>query len=226
MAMRWLAISSLAAAIAACAGEGQLTDAPPDAPPQGTTGLVLAFSADPALPGPIGGGGGPAVRIEDVYLNGAIIRAIGDATTGDDQATTRHDHALRWSGGGAPEGVVFDAAPASEYAYVELRIAAPAGADGAGAAFVLRGEVATPDGWTDFVIRAAASVVVARVPAARRLEAGRSLELGIELGAAGLLGAVDWRALPTRAGELRLDEETPAALASFCAALAAAFHAR
>lgn len=218
--MRWLVISS-ALAITACAEKpGLILDVPPDDPPE-AAGLMLDFVADTPLPAQLG-----ELRIEEIYLNGSVIRAVGDATTEDEQPTTRHDHVLRWATGVEPAALSFSAAPVGEYAYVELRIAGRPGT-GRTEAFSLRGAVwdADDDEWTDFLIRADAPVVVADVPASMRLEAGRPLTIQVELAVAGLLAAVDWDALPERDGRLRLDERTPAALASFCAALGGAFRA-
>jgi len=217
--MRWLAISCVVA-IAACAEDpGMLPNVPPD---EGTfTGLTLEFIADTEVPAQLGAD----VRIEDIYLNGSLIRAIGDATTQDERPTTGHDHTLHWDGTEAPRALAFEAAPVGEYAYVELRIAGrPRGEPGE--AFVIRGEAKVDDEWTPFSIRADAPVVVAEIPASMQLEASRPLTIKIELAVGQLLAGIDWDALPEQDGKLRLDEQTPAALASFCDALAGAFRAR
>lgn len=228
LSMRWLAISCLAA-MGACAVEPGSSGEPDPGERPAFTGLTLAFIADSELPATPGAGD---VRIEEIYVNGAVIRAIGDASTQDEQATTRHDYALSWDAAGAPSALAFAAAPAGEYAYVELRIAGrPDAGDagdtgGRGEAFEVRGAVRTDEDWTDFAIRAVAPVVVATVPASMRLEAGRPLTIPVELGVGRLVQDIDWAALPERDGELVLDEATPAALASFCGALAGAFRVR
>src|SRR5687768_18555868 len=108
MSMRWLAISC-AAVIAACS-PGDLSPGPDTAPADAMpafTGLTLRFITDDDLPVSID----PDVRIGDIYLNGAVIRAIGDATTQDEQATTGRDHELHWDGDDAPRALAFSAAP-------------------------------------------------------------------------------------------------------------------
>lgn len=223
LSMRWLVISWLAAMAACSVDPGSDGDPDPGVKPA-FTGLMLAFIADTELPATLGAGD---VRIDEIYVNGSVIRAIGDASTQGDEATTRHDYALSWLAGGAPDALAFAAAPAGEYAYVELRIAGrPDALDGRREAFAVRGEVLLDDGWTDFSIRAEAPVVVATVPTAMRLEAGRPLTIPIALGVGRLVQGIDWAALPERDGELVLDEATPAALASFCGTLAGAFHPR
>ena len=220
--VRWLVISS-ALVIAACAEDpGLILDVPPGDHP-GFTGLTLDFVTDTALPAQLGAG----LRIEDIYLNGAVIRAVGDATTLDEQPTTRHDHALHWAAGAEPADLAFTAAPTGEYSYVELRIAGQPGA-ARPEAFAVRGQVR--DGhfaeWTDFVIRADAATVVADVSAARQLEAGRPLTIRLALVVSRLLAGIDWEELPAGdGGALVLDEETPDELARFCAALGGAFQA-
>jgi hypothetical protein len=226
LSMRWLAISCLAA-VAACSVEPGSSGDPDPGEKPAFTGLTLAFIADTELPATLGA---EDVRIEEIYVNGSVIRAIGDASTQqDEQATTRHDYALAWGAAAAPDELSFAAAPAGEYAYVELRIAGrPDALDGTSRreAFAVLGEVLTDDGWTDFTIRAEAPVVIATVPTAMRLDPGRPLTIPITLGVSRLVQGIDWDALPERDGELVLDESTPDALASFCGALAGAFQAR
>jgi hypothetical protein len=226
LSMRWLAISCLAAVAACSVDPGPSMDPAPD-PKPAFTGLTLDFIADAELPATLGAGD---VRIEEIYVNGSVIRAIGDASTQqDEQTTTRHDYALTWGAAAAPDALSFAAAPAGEYAYVEIRIAGrPDALDGASRreAFAVLGEVLTDDGWTDFAIRADTPAVVATVPTAMRLDPGRPLTIPIVLGVSRLVQGIDWSALPERDGELVLDESTPAALASFCGALAGAFRPR
>lgn len=220
--VRWLVISS-ALAITACAEDpGLKLDVPPDDRP-GFTGLTLDFVADTPLPAQLGAD----LRIDDIYLNGAVIRAVGDATTQDEQPTTRHDHALHWAAGAEPADLTFAAAPAGEYSYVELRIAGQPEATRT-EAFAVRGQVRGGHygDWTDFVIRADAPVVVAAVPAAVQLEAGRPLMIKLELVVSRLVAGIVWDDLPMQdGGKLVLDERTPDELASFCAALGGAFAA-
>jgi hypothetical protein len=224
MSMRWLAIWCVSVGTAACADTGEIPDVTPDAPPSGLTGLTLEFIADTEIPAQLG----PRVRVDDIYLNGSMIRAIGDATTQDGQPTTRRDHELHWDLDGAPGELTFSAAPSGEYAYVELRIANRPGAPRY-EAFEIRGqvrEVDDEDEWTDFRIRAVTPVVIASVPASTRLEAGRPLTIRLELAVSQLLQGIDWDALPERDGALQLGEETPAVLASVCDQLGGAFRAR
>jgi hypothetical protein len=233
MSMRWLAIWCVSMGAAACADPaGETGDVTPDGPPSERTGLTLEFIADTEIPAQLG----PTVRVDDIYLNGSMIRAIGDATTQDEQPTTRRDHALHWDTGEAPPGLTFSAAPTGEYSYVELRIANRPGAPRY-EAFEIRGRVRDDDGdggdgdgdgdrWTDFRIRAVTPIVIAQVPASMRLEAGRPLTIRLELAVRQLLQGIDWASLPRRDGALQLGEETPAALASFCGQLGDAFRAR
>ncbi len=225
MSMRWLAIWCVSVGTAACADPpGEIPDAPPDGPPSEITGLTLEFIADTEIPAQLG----PDVRVDDIYLNGSMIRAIGDATTQDELPTTRRDHALHWDLDEAPPGLTFAAAPTGEYSYVELRIANRPGAPRY-EAFEIRGRVRDDDEedeWTDFRIRAVTPVVIAQVPASMRLEAGRPLTIRLELAVSQLLQGIDWDALPWRDGALQLGEETPAALASFCGQLGGAFRTR
>jgi hypothetical protein len=222
MSMRWLAILCASAVIACTEDPGRL---PPDDPPGDAaaefTGLTLAFIADAELPAQISSD----VIIGDIYLNGSMIRAVGDATTQDEKATTRHDYALHWDDDDEPRDLGFLAAPVGEYAYVELRIAGRPSAS-RDEAFEIRGEVRVGGGWTDFVIRADGPAVVATVPASMRLEANRPLTIPIELDVSRLVEGIDFGALPEIDGKLRLDEDTPAQLAAFSSALAGAFRAR
>lgn len=225
MAMRVRAISCvsvIASGLAACATPP--TELPPDPPADGgpeISGLTLEFLTDDELPAPIG----TTVRVDDIYLSGAVIRAVGDATTQDGAPTTRYGHELHWDDDDAPTTLAFTAAPAGEYAYVELRIAGQSSGDRT-EAFEIRGSARASGDWERFRIRAHAPSVIANVPAAMRLEAGRPLTIRLELDVSRLVEGIDWDALPERDGELRLDEETPSALASFCGRLAAAFAAR
>ncbi len=224
MSMRWLAIWCVSMAAAACAEPGEpIPDAIPDGPPPESTGLTLLFIADTEIPAQLG----PDVRVDDIYLNGSLIRAVGDATTQDGQSTTQRDHDLHWGDDAAPRELTFAAAPVGEYSYVELRIAARAGAPRY-EAFELRGRVRDDedDPWIDFRIRAAMPVVIANVPASMRLEVGRPLAIRLELDVSRLVEGVAWDSLPKQDGELRLDEQTPADLASFCSALGDAFRVR
>jgi hypothetical protein len=220
MSMQWLAVGC-ASAIAACSeAPGSSAGSTPDGAAPEFTGLTLEFIADAELPAQL-----DAVRVDEIYLSGSVIRAVGDATTEDERPTTGYDHELRWDRDTAPRALAFSAAPVGEYAYVEIRIAGQPNPPSS-AAFELRGEARRGDGWTDFTIRAAAPIVIAKAPAAMRLEAGRPLAIHLELDVSRLLDGVDWAELPERDGRLRLDEQTPAALASFCAVLGGAFQAR
>src|SRR5689334_22808242 len=127
LSMRWPAMWSVwsvvclggVTAIAACSdGPGEIPGEKPDGPPA-FTGLTLDFIADAQLPVQVSAD----VRVDDVYMNGSIIRAVGDASTEEDQSTTRHDHELFWDRDSAPGDVAFTSAPVGEYSYVELRIA-------------------------------------------------------------------------------------------------------
>jgi hypothetical protein len=182
------------------------------------TGLTLEFITNDELPATLDGG----VQIDEIDLNGAVIRAIGDATTQDERATTRYDYRLHWDSDDQPRGLSFAAAPAGEYAYVELRIAGgPAG--GPTEAFEVRGSARVDGDREDFTIRAAAPVVIANVPASMRLEAGRPLTIEIQLDVGKLVEGIDFDALPFQDGKLRLDEGSPAQLAAFTDALSGAF---
>jgi hypothetical protein len=163
--------------------------------------------------------------VDDIYLSGAVIRAVGDATTQDGAPTTSYGHELHWDDDDAPTTLAFTAAPAGEYAYVELRIAGQPAADRT-EAFEVRGAARVDGDWEPFRIRAHAPSVIANVPAAMRLEAGRPLTIRLELDVSRLVEGIAWDALPVRDGALRLDEQTPSVLASFCDRLAAAFAAR
>jgi hypothetical protein len=220
MSKRWLAIG-YASVIAACSEPpGSSAGSTPDGAVPEFTGLSLAFIADAELPAQL-----DAVRVDEIYLSGSVIRAVGDATTEDERPTTGYDHELRWDRDTAPRELAFSAAPVGEYAYVEIRIAGRPDPDRS-EAFEIRGEARRGDGWTDFSIRADAPTVIAKAPAAMRLEAGRPLAIRLELDVSRLLDGVDWDALPERDGRLRLDEQTPGELARFCAALGGAFQAR
>lgn len=221
LAMRWLAIWCALAVIACSEAPGQIPGPTPDDAMPAFTGLTLEFLTDDALPAQVG----DDVRVEDIYLNGAVIRAVGDATTQDEQPTTGHDHALHWDRDDAPGELAFSAAPVGEYAYVELRIAGRS-SGGRSEAFEIRGEVRAGGAFTDFVIRADGPAVIARVPASMRLDVGQPLTILLELDVSRLVEGIAWAALPEEDGKLWLDEQTPAQLASFSAALAGAFRAR
>jgi hypothetical protein len=220
--MRRLAIWCVSAA-AACSSEdpGQIMNVGSEDAMSVFTGLTLDFTADAQLPAEIAA----EVRIDDIYLNGSMIRAIGDATTQGELSTTGRDHELHWSHDDAPRPLEFSSAPLGEYAYVQIRIAGrpyPNRSD----AFEIHGEARVGGDWTDFVIRADAPTVVANVPASMRLEASRPLTIPLELDVDKLVAGLDFAALPKRDGKLRLDEQTPAQLAIFTGALAGAFRAR
>jgi len=221
MSMRWLAISCVSAIAACSEPPGPRPDPAPDGAPAEPTGLTLAFRADAQLPALLGSD----VRVEEIYLNGSVIRAVGDATTEGEQSTTGHDHELLWDADHAPRDLAFSAAPVGSYAYVELRIAGRPYAART-EAFEILGEVRVDGSWHDFAIRADDPVVTAHVPYDMRLEAGRPLTIPLELAVSRLVEAIDWAALPRQDGELVLDEDSPAALAGFCAALGGAFRAR
>ena len=220
--MRWLVVLFVWV-VTACsgdpistAGDASLGDVLP-----AYTGLTLEFITNDELPATLDGG----VQVDDIYLHGAVIRAIGDATTQDERATTRRDYGLHWDRDDQPRGLSFAAAPAGEYAYVELRIAGrPDG--GPTEAFEVRGSARVDGDREDFTIRAAAPVVIATVPAAMRLEAGRPLTIELELDVGKLVAGLDFDGLPFEDGKLRLDERSPAQLGVFTAALAGAFRAR
>ena len=221
MSMRWLAISCLSV-VAACSSEdeGPISDAGPDEMPA-FTGLTLQFVADAELPAMAGAD----VRIDDIYLNGSVIRAIGDATTGNEQPTTGHDHELHWTLDQQPRDLAFSTAPVGEYSYVELRLARhPGGARIE--AYEIRGEARVDDEWTDFAIRAEVPAVIAKLPVSLRLEAGRPLTIPIELDVSRLVEGLDFGALPKRDGALVLDEQTPGQLSTFVGSLLGAFRVR
>jgi hypothetical protein len=220
--MRWPAVLFVSA-VTACAGEpipaggdAPLGDALPSA-----TGLTLRFITNNELPATLDGD----VRVEDVYLNGAVIRAVGDATTQDERATTRYDYELHWDQDDQPRGLSFAAAPTGEYSYVELRFAGRPGTS-TPEAFEIEGSARVDGDREDFVIRGNVPVVIATVPASLRLEAGRSLAIDLELDVGRLVAGIDFESLPSVGGTLRLDEQSPAQLAAFTTALAGAFSVR
>ncbi|HWU86588.1 MAG TPA: hypothetical protein VN253_04910, partial [Kofleriaceae bacterium] len=148
-AMRWLAVLFVSL-VTACSSE--LISASPDASLGDAipayTGLTLEFITSNELPAMLDGD----VQVDDIYLNGAVIRAIGDATTQDERATTRYDYGLHWDRDDQPRGLSFASAPAGEYAYVELRITGRS--SDPREAFEVRGSARVSGSRTDFTIRA------------------------------------------------------------------------
>jgi hypothetical protein len=220
--MRWLAML-IVSLVTACSGEpisgdvdGGLGDALP-----AYTELTLEFLTSNELPTTLDGD----VEVEDIYLNGAIIRAIGDATTTDERATTRYDYGLHWDHDDQPRGLSFAAAPAGQYAYVQLRITGRPDGDPS-EAFEIKGSARVNGDREDFTIRAKAPVVIANVQAALRLEASRPLTIKLELDIAKLMTGLVFDGLPLEDGKLRLDERSPAQLAVFTTALGTAFRLR
>jgi hypothetical protein len=220
--MRWSAVLFVSV-VTACAREpiSAGEDAPLGDALPAATGLTLQFITNNELPVTLGGD----VRVEDIYLNGAVIRAIGDATTQDERATTRYDYELHWDHDDQPRGLSFAAAPAGVYSYVELRFAGRPGTSKP-EAFEIEGSVRVDGDREDFIIRGSQPVVIANVPASLQLEAGRPLTIALELDVERLVAGIDFDELPSVAGKLRLDEQRPAELAAFTTALAGAFSVR
>jgi hypothetical protein len=211
-------------AVAACSSDPPAADGPLGDSIDFETGLTLEFVADEELPAEIDGASGE-VRVSEIYLNGAVIRAIGDATTADERPTTRYDFPLHWATDDEPRGLEFTSAPPGAYSYVELRIASRPGPERRDA-FELRGEANVGGSWRDFLIEGEAPVVVARVPASTKLEVDRPLTIKVELDVSRLVSSIEFAALPELDGKLRIDERTPAELAAFTDLLADAFRVR
>lgn len=220
--MRWPAVLFVSV-VTACAGDPipATEDAPLGDALPAATGLTLRFITNNELPATLDGD----VRVEDIYLNGAVIRAIGDSTTEDERATTRYDYELHWDQDDQPRGLSFAAAPSGVYSYVELRFAGRPGTPKP-EAFEIEGSARVDGDREDFVIRGNLPVVIASVPASLRLEAGRPLTLELELDVGRLVAGIAFDALPSVGGKLRLDEQSPIQLAAFTTALAGAFSIR
>lgn len=220
--MRWVAISCAAAI--ACSGSGEpaeTADGPPpiDAAP-GQSGLTLEFRTDKPLPADLG----DDLEIHEIDLTAQLVRAIGDATTENEESTTRRGFTLRWDRDAAPEPIVFGAAPTGAYAYVEIRMTARTDGAGPRDSFEIRGEARVQGDRKRFVIEGELPVV-AMVPVSRQLEAGRPIAIPIELSLRPLVESIDFDDLPENNGTVYLDDRRPMALRDFSQTLAAAFRA-
>lgn len=188
------------------------------------SGLSLAFLIDrDKLPETINGLGGD-VKIDEVKLNGSIIRAKGDAiTSANEELVTRRDYTLFWEDTVKPMPFTFDSAPAGAYETIEVRVAEQSGPGRE--AFRIKGEARVGGEWKDFEIRSDDAVVVVSIPAMRNLESGATINLELVLDVSSLVAAIDFDNLPESDGKLKLEDGDPQ-LAIVTTALRGAFQSR
>ncbi|MEO8705953.1 MAG: hypothetical protein ABI867_38330 [Kofleriaceae bacterium] len=189
--------------LAACPSSGDALD--PDAGPDDDSGppaggFTIAIHSKDQIPQTDGD-----VRITDVRLHTTTIRALGDATTGDDQ-TTKSDFELRWDDRRSPMPFTFAMAPTGRYSQIEIRIAAD---DGSSAGLTIEGEAKVDGDFEPFLVDLDSGVVVASVEINEMLAPGGTTTVDLEADLVSLLQAIDFDAVPTDDGVHVIDDARP-----------------
>ncbi len=145
------------------------------------------------------------------------VKAIGDAAPGD-ASTTRESFSLEWRAGRTPSPILFDQAPAGKYAKIDIVFRGDDSDAFELSGFARRGDVTYPYEIED---RSQLSVSVP-LPGSTSLSPGGALAVGVRIDMHEIVKDLNFNAAKLEDGKLIIDDDTPALLAAFRAALAAA----
>lgn len=189
--------------IAACEGGGT-TPAATDGGAMSDTGsdpafaLRVAWSADPALPGPVSN----SVEVTEATFRVLRLQVIGDASGGE--ATTARQLELAWGGpSGDPPPTVFPQAPAGLYSQVAFDLDSQQGMAYEISGFARIGGVLEP-----FHIVDTQELAISIAGFGVMLEPGEAAEIPVVLELARLLSRVNFTQLPVIEGVRELDESS------------------
>lgn len=185
----------------------------PDAAP--TAGLQLVFGSDPALPGSLTGVDFPTL-VTEARIDLRDVRAVGDASTGED--TTRAELSLEWGSDGGDDGsgddavaglelsdddipVVFPSAPPGYYSHVNADIVD----------YRVRGTVQVGSSYEFEIDDTPPTPLRVSIPLGDfLLEANTIGVISIHAALRGPVGEVRWDEIePSGEGELRVDSGSP-----------------
>jgi hypothetical protein len=186
--------------LAACPGpSGVDPDAPGDDDgPQPGNGVTIAIRSEVAIPQ-----GEGDIRITSVELHTSTIRAIGDATTGNDELTTKSNFELRWDQEHTPEPFTFAKAPTGRYSRIEIRVAQ---GDGNKASLAMAGQARVDGDLETFEIELHDGVVTASVEITETLAAGAMITVSLEADLESLVSGIDFGEVPLQEGTHRIDD--------------------
>jgi hypothetical protein len=175
----------------------------PDAGPGGDsangTGLSLAFSVDPAVPGTLL----PGVTIDRVDLAIKDLRLTGDAASATDDRTRAGYLAISWRDQHQPYPAAFPKAPPGQYSKIAFILE-----NDTGQSFVIKGTVTIADTMHNYVIQDDHDVDVS-VPMDVMLPVGGTATDTLQVHMVGVLTGVNWEnAVLEPDGTLQLTSDT------------------